>query len=131
MTIRFNEATRGLLDGKNFATVATVNPDGGPQTSLVWVKRDKDTMLFSTTRGRRKEQNLARDSRVSVTVFDTADPFNYVEIRGHAEVTEAGARELVDELANKYINKDYPPEPDDVVRVVVRVIPEKVTGFSA
>lgn len=131
MTVSFNEATRGLLDGKNFATIATVNPDGGPQSSVVWVKREDDTMLFSTARGRRKERNLSRDPRISVSIFETENPYNYVEIRGHAEITEAGGRELIDELANKYTDKDYPAEPPEVVRVIVRVRPEKITGFSA
>lgn len=131
MTTSFNEATRGLLDGRNFATIATVNPDGGPQSSVVWVKRDGDTVLFSTTRGRRKERNLTRDPRISVSIFETENPYNYVEIRGHAEITEAGGRELIDELANKYVDKDYPAEAADVVRVIVRVHPEKITGFSA
>lgn len=131
MGVTFNEAVRGLLDGKNFATIATVNPDGGPQSSVVWVKRDGDTMLYSTTRGRRKERNHQRDPRISVSIFETENPYNYVEIRGTVEMTEEGGRELIDELSHKYGGKDYPEEPTDTVRVVVRVIPEKITGFSA
>jgi hypothetical protein len=49
----FDEATRNLLDGRNFATVATLNPDGGPQTSVVWIVREGDTVAFSTTAARR------------------------------------------------------------------------------
>jgi PPOX class probable F420-dependent enzyme len=131
MTVTFNEAVRGLLDGKNFATIATVNPDGGPQSSIVWVKRDGDTLLYSTTRGRRKERNHRRDPRISVSIFETENPYNYVEIRGTVELTEEGGRELIDELSHKYLGKDYPAEPEDTARVVVRVIPEKITGFSA
>jgi len=54
VAVVFDEATRELLDGKNFATVATLNPDGGPQTSVVWILREGDTVVFSTTRARRK-----------------------------------------------------------------------------
>ncbi|QWF81498.1 PPOX class F420-dependent oxidoreductase [Amycolatopsis sp. CA-230715] len=131
MTATFNQKTRALFDGKNYATIATTNPDGQPQSSVVWVKRDGDTILFSTTRGRRKERNLARDPRVSVSIFETENPYNYVEVRGRAEITETGGRALIDELSNKYGGNDYPAEPADVVRVIVRVIPEKITGFSA
>ena len=46
MAVVLDETTRELLDGKNFATVATVNPDGGPQTSVVWILRDGDTVLW-------------------------------------------------------------------------------------
>ena len=80
--VTFNEATRSLLDGANFATVATLNPDGGPQSSVVWVKRDGDTVLFSTTTTRQKGRNLAKDPRVTLTIFATRDPYDYVEIRG-------------------------------------------------
>jgi Pyridoxamine 5'-phosphate oxidase len=57
MPATFDEATRGLLDGKNFVTVATLGPDGSPHTSVVWFERDGDTVLFSTTSGRRKARN--------------------------------------------------------------------------
>ena len=59
MAITFDEATRRILDGKNFAAVATLNPDGGPQNSVVWYERDEDTILFSTTTNRQKARNLA------------------------------------------------------------------------
>src|SRR5262245_66376419 len=64
--VTFNEATRRLLDGKNFATVATLNPDGGPHSAVVWFLRNGDTVLLSTTAGRQKARNLARDARVSL-----------------------------------------------------------------
>ena len=92
--VTFNEATRRLLDGTNFATVATVNPDGGPQSSVVWVKREGDTVLFSTTTQRQKGRNLARDPRVSVSIFATGDPYDYVEIRGRAELVPDPGKEL-------------------------------------
>lgn len=58
MAVVLDETTRKLLDGKNFATVATVNPDGGPQASVVWILRDGDTVLFSAVASRRKVLNL-------------------------------------------------------------------------
>jgi pyridoxine/pyridoxamine 5'-phosphate oxidase len=60
--IIFDETVRAILDGKNFATVATVGPDGGPQSSVVWVKREDDTVLFSTTTARQKARNLANSA---------------------------------------------------------------------
>jgi PPOX class probable F420-dependent enzyme len=126
----FDEATRDLLDGRNFATVATVNPDGGPQTSVVWILREGDTVAFSTTAGRRKARNLARDSRISVSVFDTGNPYHSVEIRGTAELAEDTGRSLPKALSRKYLGEDPPPEPDEVVRLIVRVTPDKVNIFS-
>jgi PPOX class probable F420-dependent enzyme len=130
MTTTFNDATRELLDGRNFATVATLNPDGGPQTSVVWVLRDGDTVLFSSTANRQKVRNLAADPRISLTVFDTGNPYNSVEIRGTAELAEDPGKELPRRLSHKYLGEDPPPEPDDVVRLVVRVTPHTLNGFS-
>ena len=131
MAVVLDETTRELLDGKNFATVATVNPDGGPQTSVVWILRDGDTVLFSALSTRRKVLNLTRDPRVSLTVFDAANPYRSVEIRGTAELTGDPGKTLPRALSRKYLGEDPPPEPDELTRVVVRVIPQKVNAFSA
>jgi PPOX class probable F420-dependent enzyme len=131
VAVTFNEATRRLLDGRNFATVATLNPDGAPHASVVWATREGDTVLFSITTGRQKARNLARDPRVSVAVFETENPYNSVEIRGAAELVEDKGKTLPKQLSRKYLGTDPPPESDDVVRLIVRVIPEKVTNFSA
>lgn len=129
MAITLNDRIRSLLDGRNFATVATVNPDGSPQTSIVWITRDGDDVLFSTVRGRRKVRNLERDPRVGLSVFDRKDPYTHVEITGTASVTEQNGRALIDELSRKYLGKDYPREPEDTVRVIVRITPSRVTGL--
>jgi PPOX class probable F420-dependent enzyme len=131
MGVTFNEATKALFDGKNFPVVATINADGSVQTSVVWAKRDGDAVLFATVRGRLKERNMRRDPRVSLSVFDLEDPLKYVEVRGRAEITEEGGRELINELSHKYDGKDFRTEPPEVVRVVVRVVPDKVTGYAA
>jgi PPOX class probable F420-dependent enzyme len=122
-----NDKARALLEGKNFATVATVEPDGQPQLSPVWITHDGDDVLFSTTVGRRKHVNISRNNRVTVCVFDQEDPYSYAEIRGTATMTEEGGRELIDAFASKYRGLDvYPWDGPDAVRVVVRVTPTKV-----
>jgi PPOX class probable F420-dependent enzyme len=131
MGVTFNEATKALFDGKNFPVIATINADGSVQTSVIWAKRDGDAVLFATVRGRLKERNMRRDPRISLSVFDLEDPLKYVEIRGRAEITEEGGRELINELSHKYDGKDFRTEPPEVVRVVVRVVPDKITGYAA
>ncbi|MFF7725214.1 PPOX class F420-dependent oxidoreductase [Streptomyces sp. NPDC008001] len=130
MSVAFNEETRRLLDGRNFATVATLNRDGGPQTSVVWIARDGDAVLFSTTAGRQKARNLTRDPRVSLTVYDTGNPYHSVDIRGTAELIEDPEKSLPRELSQKYLGEEPPAEPDDVLRLIVRVTPQRVSGFS-
>ena len=122
------ESAKRLLDEKTFVTVATVNPDGSPQTSVLWAKRDGDDIVLSTIRGRRKTRNLERDPRVSVLGFDPANPYQYFEVRGRAELTEEGGRELIDELSVKYTGKPYTADGPDVVRVVVRISADRITG---
>ncbi|MEV5124324.1 PPOX class F420-dependent oxidoreductase [Streptomyces decoyicus] len=132
MTATLSDDLKHLLDTPVFVTVATVQPDGSPQVSPVWVKRDGDDLLFSTTVGRRKEANLRRDPRVSVVVQPFDAPYTYAEVRGSAQLTTEGGPELIDELSRKYTGKPYaefnPASADDSVRVVVRVTPRKVVG---
>jgi PPOX class probable F420-dependent enzyme len=130
VAVTFDDATRRLLDGKNFATVATLNSDGAPQASVIWVAREGDVVLFTTTTERQKGRNLARDPRVSVLVLDGDNPYNSVEIRGTAELVEDPGKTLSKALSHKYLGVDPPHESDDVVRLIVRVQPKRVIGFS-
>jgi PPOX class probable F420-dependent enzyme len=123
------DLARELVDGPNFATVATVQPKGGPQSSVVWIKRDGDDVLFSTIRGRQKTANMAADPRVSVLVTDLASPYRYVEIRGRAEITDDPAAELIHELARKYTGKPFDVPPGQQ-RVIVRVRPAHVVAYE-
>jgi PPOX class probable F420-dependent enzyme len=127
----FDQSTRELLDGKNFATLATVNPDGGPQSSVLWLYREGDTVLFSVTAGRQKARNIARDPRVSVTVFDLADPYHSVEIRGRAELVADPEKQLSKTLSHKYLGEDPPAEPVDLQRLAVRVVRPRRNCSSA
>lgn len=124
-----SESQRELLDSPNFATVATLTKDGSPQTSVVWIKRDGDDVLFSTVAGRAKERHLQRDPRVSITVTNKDNPYQYSEFRGEASLTTEGGDELINELSHKYAGQDYSgDEGTDNVRVVVRVQVTKTTG---
>ncbi len=131
MSVTLNDAARRLLDGRNFAAVATVGPDGQPHSSVVWIDRDGDTVVFSLTADKQKARNMARDPRVSVSVFDHTNPYHSVEIRGMAELVEDRGRSLPERLSRKYLGTSPPPEPADTVRLVARITPSKVNEFSA
>ncbi|UGY92134.1 PPOX class F420-dependent oxidoreductase [Streptomyces gobiensis] len=134
MAAALSDNLKQLLDSPVFVTVATIQPDGSPQASPVWVKRDGDDLLFSTTIGRRKEKNLRRDPRVSVVVQRPDSPYNYAEVRGTATISTEGAYELIDDLAMKYVGKKYaefnPAAAQDAPRVVVRISPRKAVGMG-
>jgi len=131
VAISLSEATLKLLDGRNYAVLATVNPDGSPQTSAMWVGRDGDDLLFSTVEGRVKHRNMLRDPRVSVTVLDSADPENYVELRGRVSMSPDIDCQVDNQLSWKYDGKDKEPDRPGAVRVVVRMTVGKATGRAA
>lgn len=133
--VQLNESVRRLLDEPNVAVLATINADGSPQTSAVWVDRDGEELVISSARGRRKDRNIQRDPRVSLSVFDRNDPEQYAEIRGLATVTEDAGRALAVRMGEKYEGPgggqmflDLPPE---VIRVVIRIAPGHVAGNLA
>ncbi|WP_411083867.1 PPOX class F420-dependent oxidoreductase [Streptomyces sp. cmx-18-6] len=132
MTAALSTELKNLLDTPVFVNIATIQPDGSPQVSPVWVKRDGDDLLISTTVGRRKEKNLRRDPRVTVVVQPFDAPYTYAEIRGEVALTTEGGPELIDELSLKYVGKPYaefnPASGQDAPRVVVRITPRKVVG---
>ena len=131
MAIPLSEATRALTDGKNYAVLATINADGSPQTSVMWVGRDGDDILFSTVEGRRKHRNMLRDPRVSVSVIDSADPENYVELRGRVTMTPDEGRRFDTGLSWKYDDRDPGEDRPGAVRVVVRLAVERASGPGA
>jgi PPOX class probable F420-dependent enzyme len=131
MSIPLSNATLALLDRRNYAVLATVNPDGSPQTSVMWVGRDGNDVLFSTVEGRVKHRNMRRDPRVSVAVIDSSDPENYVELRGRVSMTPDVGRALDTRLSWKYDGQDPGQDRPGAVRVVVRMVVEKATGYAA
>jgi PPOX class probable F420-dependent enzyme len=128
MGIPLSDAALALLDARNYAVLATINPDGGPHTSVMWVGRDGNDLLFSTVEGRVKHRNMRRDPRVSVTVIDSADPENYVELRGRVSMSPDVGRALDTQLSWKYDGKDPGQDRPGAVRVVVRMQVERITG---
>jgi PPOX class probable F420-dependent enzyme len=131
MPISLSAETIRLLDGPNYAVLATINPDGSPQTSAMWVGRDGDDLLMSTVEGRLKHRNMVRDPRVSVTVLDSADPEIYVELRGSVTMTPDIGRQVDTELSWKYDGKDPDEDRPGAVRVVVRIAVHRATGRAA
>jgi PPOX class probable F420-dependent enzyme len=134
MTASLSDTARKIIDEPNPAVLATVNPDGSPQTSVVWVRRDGDDLLISSAAGRRKDKNLARDPRVSVTVYDQADPLQYVEVRGLASISEDAGRQLAVSLAEEYegpgAGQEYLELPPEVIRIVIRITPQRFLGSA-
>ncbi len=128
MQTTLTQTARDVLDGPHIAAIATSNADGRPQSSLIFVKRDDDTVVFSTIKGRLKTHNMARDPRVSLLVVDR-DEGRYVEIRGTVEITEDPEKRLLYEMYHRYMGGTAPPPEPGAERLIVRITPEKVYQF--
>ena len=125
-------ALKLLTEGKNFAAVATLMPDGSPQVSIVWIDSDGKHVIFNTAEGRTKAINLRRDPRVAVSVMNSENPYQQVMIRGRVvEMTHEGADAHVDRLAKKYLGVDkYPYHAPKEQRVIVKIVPEHIATLG-
>jgi len=117
-----------LLTKRSFAHVATLNADGSPQVTPVWVDFDGTNVLINTARGRVKARNLAREPRVALSIADPDNPYRYLGIQGRVvEMTEAGGDAHIDKMAKKYLGRDtYPFRRPGERRVIVKIAPEKI-----
>jgi PPOX class probable F420-dependent enzyme len=117
-----------LLREKNFCVVSTLRRDGSVHTAPVWVDVQDGRPVLNSAEGRAWPANLERDPRVTLTVQNLENPYQYVEIRGRvAERTHEGADEHIDALAKKYLDADsYPHRRPGEERVILRVAPEHV-----
>ena len=123
--VELSDVAREVIDGPHIAILATSNRDGRPQSSVIFVKRDGDTVVFSTIKGRLKTRNMTRDPRVSLLVLDTKTG-RYVEIRGTVDITEDPEKTLLHEMYDRYMNGATPPPEPDAERLIVRIAPEKL-----
>lgn len=97
---------RDLIDGPYWAALTTVMPDGQPQVTPVWCDREGGYVLTNTMKGFRKEKNMRANPHVTVLVYDPLNPQRNIEVRGLvAELTEEGAIEHNDRLAQLYLGK--------------------------
>ena len=116
---------KDILQKKAFANLATVNTDGTPQVTPVWVDYDGTHVRFNTAKGRLKDKNLRRNPSVALAISDPDNPYRYVQVRGR--VTESGADAHIDSLAKKYLGQDkYPYRQAGEVRVIYKVTPDRV-----
>jgi PPOX class probable F420-dependent enzyme len=125
MSVSLPQSVRELLDKPTYAVLTTLNPDGSPHSTVIWLKRDGDDIVFSTARGRRKARNMERDPRISICAYDPARPFFYCSLEGTVTLTEDDGPELIDELSRKY---DVKPRNDQaaVTRLACRLTPARV-----
>ena len=120
-------AVRELLEQPNYAVVSTVNHDGVLHDTIVWISAEDGAIAVNSAVGRLWPTNLQRDPRVTALVFESGNPYHFVEIRGTAAATLEGADEHINKLAKKYIGQDeYPFRQPGEQRIKFVITPEHV-----
>jgi PPOX class probable F420-dependent enzyme len=101
---------RRLVEGRNFAHLATVLPDGSPHSVPIWIGVEGDHVVFFTQPQSRKARNLERDPRVAISLVDLENPYHGAHLRGRVARTAEGeeALEIIDRLAVKYTGEPFP-----------------------
>jgi PPOX class probable F420-dependent enzyme len=129
MAETFSPAARDLIGKKVLAHVASLDADGSPNVSPVWVELEGDDLVINTALGRAKARNLASDARVAVSIVDPEDDHSIITLRGSVVgFTTIGADEVIDRLAKKYLDVDsYPNRREGEVRVTVTIHPDRIS----
>ena len=131
MAIPLPQSVKKLLQDKAYGHVVTYNDKGTAQVTMVWMDVEGDDVVFNTSEGRRKSQNLRRDPRIIVSVQDRNDPQAHAVFYGKARVTEAGADEHIDKLAKRFLGADkYPFRQPGEKRLLVRISIDRISGFG-
>ena len=125
----FDKEALEIIEGQNFAYLATSMGDGSPHVAPVWIDHDGDTLLVNTVPGRVKQKNVSRDPRIAISIVQEKNPYRHLFITGRVvEQTKQGALNHINRLARKYLGKDYPW--NDTNRIILKIKPEHVRVIS-
>ena len=136
MSTAMTGQVRQVVCAGRLAHLVTLNPDGSPQVSLVWVGIDGDQIVSGHMSAWRKVQNLQRDPRVSLSIEATGRNErgldHYLVVHGRAEVVQGGAAPLLQRLAEVYLGPGvkFPPVDDPTLGYVVRITPDRIGGVG-
>jgi PPOX class probable F420-dependent enzyme len=135
MTV-LNAEARALIDSGRLAHLVTINPDGSPQVSIVWVGLDGDEVVSGHMADRQKLRNVRRDPRVALSietgVVNDMGLGEYLVIRGSGRVTEGDAAGLLQRLAHVYLGPTvtFPPGSNHPRGLILRITAEHVGGVG-
>jgi PPOX class probable F420-dependent enzyme len=130
------DSARVLLQSDALGHLVTLEPDGRPQISCVWVGLDGDDVVFASLGDRRKLDNIRRDARVALSVEGTEVNAiglrEYLVVHGRARIEPGGGLELLQDLAHTYLGPDvtFPAMDDPPPGVVVHIAPERLGGVG-
>ncbi len=130
------DSAREVLESDGLAHLVTLNPDGSPQVTCVWIGLEGDEIVCAHLGRFQKVKNIERDPRVTLSVEAPGENAigmkHYLVVHGNARITEGGAPELLQKLAETYVGPGvkFPPMPDPPPGVVTRITPVRVGGMG-
>src|SRR3954453_17583467 len=131
MPVNIPQSLKTMLEDKAYGHVITFNAQGKPEITMVWIDVEGDEVLFNTAEGRRKPDNIRRDPRVIVSVQDRNNPQSYAVFHGQGRVTDAGADEQIDKLANRFLGVEkYPYRQPNEKRLIIRISVDRISGMG-
>jgi PPOX class probable F420-dependent enzyme len=129
MAVTLSEDTKRLIDRPNFAHLATLMPDGSPQSVPVWIGREGEHLVVCTGENSLKAKNTRRDPRVALSIVDSDDPYSEVQIRGRVVERRPDPQlKTLDPISHKYTGKPFPfRNPEERVALIIEVEKERYT----
>jgi PPOX class probable F420-dependent enzyme len=123
MSINLSPEIKQLVDGANFAHLATLMPDGSPQSVPIWIAREGEHLVICTGEGSLKAKNTRRDPRIALSIVNFDNPYEEVQIRGRVVERRPDQEfKILDSISHKYIGKPFPMRsPDGRVALIVEV----------
>ncbi len=133
--MELSESARAVIESGRLAHLVTINADGSPQVTIVWVGLDGDDIVVGKLMVDHKVRNIRRDPRVSLSIeADGSDHGmqHYLVVDGTAQIDEGGAPALLHDLAQRYVGPgtDFPPMPNPPEGFVIRITPTRVRGMG-
>ena len=132
--MKLNDAARELIGSGTDATLVTLNPDGSPQVTIVWIGIEDDEIVSGHLFRHRKVENILREPRVALSLeapgANAIGMRNYAVLYGQARITDGGAPELLQRLAYTYVGPGvtFPPMPEPPPGYITRIRVERITG---
>jgi PPOX class probable F420-dependent enzyme len=133
--VEIPESARAVIESGRLAHLVTVNADGSPHVTIVWVGLDGGDIVIGKLAVDQKVRNIRRDPRVSLSIEADGEQYgmqHYLVVEGTARVTEGGAPALLKDLAQRYIGPgtEFPPMPNPPEGLIIRISPTKVRGMG-
>jgi PPOX class probable F420-dependent enzyme len=135
MTV-LNDAARAALAGGHLAHLVTLNSDGSPHVTIVWIGLENDELVTAHLGAYRKVRNVRRDPRVALSIQtggrEPSGLDHYLVVNGRARVVEGGAPELLQRLAYTYLGPHvrFPDMDEPPPGFVIHTTPERVSGVG-